>query len=143
MHLEIQHRFNNAISLKRGPIVYSLNIREHWKILRGEEPHADWAVFPASPWNYALEIDLENPDRSISLVSGQVPTNPFSSENSPVRMFIKGRLLPEWTLERNAASPPPLSPVKSDQPLIELELVPYGATKLRITEFPWIDINNR
>jgi len=139
MRLEIERRFNQAVSLKRGPIVYSLNIREYWKILRGKEPHADWEVFPASQWNYALEIDPDRPEDRIRLESDDtINGNPFSPEGAPIRLYVNGRLLPEWTLEKNAAAPPPPSPVHSVQPRTELELIPYGAAKLRITEFPWI-----
>ena len=44
--------------------------------------------------------------------------------------------LPAWTLEKNAAAPPPRSPVAGEGPMEELTLIPYGCTDLRITEFP-------
>jgi len=47
--------------------------------------------------------------------------------------------VPDWTLVRNAAAPPPQSPVKSSQPLETITLIPYGAAKLRITEFPVLE----
>jgi hypothetical protein len=36
----------------------------------------------------------------------------------------------------NSAAAAPQSPLKSDQPLEELVLIPYGCTNIRITEFP-------
>jgi uncharacterized protein len=46
--------------------------------------------------------------------------------------------VPQWKLERNAAAPPPPSPVETSEPLEDLTLVPYGCTSLRITEFPTV-----
>lgn len=138
MSTETEHRFNNAVSLTRGPLLYSLNIDEDWRKIGGEEPHADWEVHPGSKWNYAIEINFENPEESVHFESKAVGKNPFSSAGAPVKLTVSGRLLPSWTLSRNAAAAPPKSPVESAEPLVQLELVPYGATKLRITEFPWL-----
>jgi hypothetical protein len=50
--------------------------------------------------------------------------------------IVRGRRIPEWTIETNAAGPLPESPVESSQKLEELTLIPYGCSHLRITEFP-------
>jgi len=136
MSVHVERRFNAAAAVERGPLVYSLKIGEEWKYLRGEKPHADWEVHPATPWNYALAIHEASPAESFTFEQSPVGVNPFSPEGAPVRLKAKARQLPEWTLERNAAAPPPQSPVKSEQPLEDITLIPYGAAKLRITEFP-------
>jgi len=61
---------------------------------------------------------------------------PFANESAPVVLAVQGRRLPDWKLVQNSADDPPPSPVESQEPLTELELVPYGCTRLRITEFP-------
>jgi len=139
LKVRITQRYNKAISVERGPLVYSLRIGESWKKIGGEEPHANWEVHPTTPWNYGLLVDRTNPERSFEVVEEKPSGNPFDSKTAPVRLVAKGRLVPDWTLARNAAAPPPHSPVKSSQPLETITLIPYGAAKLRITEFPALE----
>jgi hypothetical protein len=60
----------------------------------------------------------------------------------PVVLKVKGRLMPEWGMDKtytaNAADPPK-SPAVSNRPEVDLELIPYGCTRLRISEFPWLN----
>ena len=53
--------------------------------------------------------------------------------------FVQGRVLDSWEVEHNAAAPPPPSPVKSSNPMETITLLPFGATDLRISEFPVLD----
>ncbi len=136
MPVTLYSGFNGSAAVERGPLVYSLKIDAEWKQLRGKLPYADWEVLPRSPWNYALELDREHPGRSIAFEERPIGDRPFSPEGAPVVARVKGRRLPGWILERNAAAPPPRSPARSDAPTEDLILLPYGCTDLRITEFP-------
>jgi hypothetical protein len=131
--------FRNSVAIARGPLVYAFRITESWRKLKGTEPFADWEVFPKAPWNYALLVDREHPERSIAFEERGVGAMPFSPSGAPVVARVLGRALPWWTLEKNAASPPPESPVRSSEPIQELELLPYGCTSLRVTEFPTLN----
>lgn len=136
MPIRTQTRYHESVSIERGPLVYALQIDEEWKHVRGELPHADWEVRPKTPWNYALKIERAHPEHFCHVISHAPDTVAFKPEGSPVHLSVKGRRIPSWTLEHNAAGPLPVSPVSSTQPLEELTLIPYGCTNLRVTEFP-------
>lgn len=135
-----ERRLNNSCVIMHGPFVMALPLGEEWKKIRGEEPHADWEVYPTTPWNYAIA-----PSRGKTAwqghVTGTAPRDaiPFSADNHAVEFVVWGRLAPEWKLEHNAAGPLPASPVKSTEPLTKLRLIPYGCTSLRIAEFPVLE----
>ena len=52
----------------------------------------------------------------------------------------RGIKIPEWTIKNNSADVPPFSPVKPEGDLEKITLVPYGCARLRITEFPVMDV---
>lgn len=139
MQIHAQTRYHASVSVERGPLVYALKIEEEWKQIRGEPPHADWEVHPKGPWNYALKMERVHPEHSCRVIFHSPGAVPFSPEGASVHLRVKGRRIPSWTLEHNAAGPLPVSPVSSAQPIEDLTLIPYGCTNLRVTEFPVLD----
>ena len=136
MKVRIRRGYHNSVSILRGPLVYSLKIGEDWRLIGGELPHGDWEVYPTTPWNYALQVDLKNPENSVTFETRAVGEHPFSPDGAPVVGKVYGRRLPAWKIEHNAAGELPVRVVRSSEPLEELILIPYGCTDLRITEFP-------
>lgn len=136
MEPRVERRYRNSVALTRGPLVFSLRIGEEWKKIKGEEPHADWEVYPTTPWNFALRIEERTVSKSVSVEERPLGNRPFSPEGAPVVMKAQGRRLASWQLVAGSAGPLPESPAQTEGAWESLALIPYGSAKLRITCFP-------
>jgi hypothetical protein len=153
MKVTLSRWVENSVSVERGPLVYVLKIREEWTRVENNDRWGDYGeVRPLDPWNMGLTetavSDPENgfrvlmrrgdPNGKVSGTNGETPY-PWNLENAPVTLVTKGKQIPDWTLYRGMAGPLPHSlPLKHLQEVepVELTLVPYGCSTLRITEFP-------
>lgn len=136
---QIERRERDAVVLRRGPLLLALGIGADWQVFDGAPPKVTYQVLPATPWNYALEIDTADPAASVRLEQRSLGDVPFGCAEPAVVATVKGKRVPAWDIERDAAMPPPQSPVRSAEPLVDLTLIPYAAAKLRITEFPVLE----
>jgi len=139
MKTKIERRFNNAVSVYRGPLLYSLKMGEQFTVLASYAYESkDYAIHNTTAWNYGVQIaDLNNPDTSFQFSSSGtgVGPEPFSLEGCPVKLTGKVRQI-NWGMDLNAAEAPPQSPVSSKEPLVDAVFLPFGATELRIGEIP-------
>lgn len=130
--------YHNGATVERGPLLFALKIQEEWKALGYSIPaYPDYEVRPGSPWNYALDLTEKF---TVELDVGKLGKQLFSYDHCPVCIHTRGFLLPHWQLEHNSAGDLPVSPVEEN--LLgqkqDITLIPYGATALRISLFPWI-----
>jgi len=136
---------NNSVSVNYGPLTFSLRIAEAWQPYGGNPaPWTELEAYPASPWNYGLEINSTNPAASFTIVTnaGPMAANPFSLQTAPIELQAKARKIPAWTLDNlYAVGPVQPSPVFSTQAEETVTLVPMGAARLRISSFPTISTN--
>ncbi len=139
MDIRLSHRYNNAVSVHRGPLTFSLRIGSRWKQIRGEKPHCDYEVRPTTDWNYALVLDEKKPEQSFQVRERSVDMPCFSEIKAPVVITATARKVPTWGMDGASAAPPPESPVITKNSPETVELIPYGSAKLRITEFPYME----
>ena len=117
-------------TIQHGPLLFALPIAERWEKLRDRGRAADWAVYPASTWNFALKRDA-----ALERIEGPISTPPFSHANRGLAIKASGIEIANWKIDEESAGPIPRQPEKSGGP-ISLSLVPYASAKLRITAFP-------
>jgi hypothetical protein len=149
MRPAVSVRYNEAVAVERGPLVYSLQIGEEWSRVNADKPHrelphADFEVRPTTPWNYGLIVDERHPENSLRFEERPVGDRPFSPEGAGVVASARGRRIAKWKIVRGWAGE--LSPADgawadpgsavSDQAVERITLIPYGCTNIRITEFP-------
>ena len=125
--------YHESIAIERGPLVYGLDIGERWEPFREAGGIKDYCVYPETPWNYALS---EN--GTIEAEESDVSATPFAKSNPPVKLKARGKRLEGWTLEGGNAGDLPHSPVVVPEAVEEdVRLIPFGCTKLRISQFPY------
>ncbi|AXY78643.1 hypothetical protein D3H65_14085 [Paraflavitalea soli] len=154
LQLRTWDKNKNSVSINRGPITYSLQIKERYeqkdskataigdsKWQENADP-AKWPsfeIYPASQWNYGLLLNEQPLDKTFTVIKKSWPkdNNPFTLGGAPIALKAKGKQIPSWTIDQyGLCGLLPQSPVATTEPVTELTLVPMGAARLRIASFP-------
>jgi uncharacterized protein len=130
--------FRNSIAIERGPVVYSLPVGSDWLKLTDRGRASDWQAYPTTTWNYALALNPDQPESSLSVREAPEESHVFTLAHAPVRIDAPAFPVPVWRAQDGVADSMPDSPVVpiASQDLTQITLVPYAAAKLRITAFP-------
>ncbi|WP_205514452.1 beta-L-arabinofuranosidase domain-containing protein [Longitalea arenae] len=144
----------NSVSINYGPLTFSLLIKEDYKKQDSKatalydsrwQEHADvtawpsYEIFAASPWNYGLQLNADNLNKSFTIKKRPWPKddNPFTNATAPIQLIASGKTIPGWTVDQyGLCGVLPQSPVTGTGPLQQLTLVPMGGARLRISAFP-------
>ncbi len=140
MTVRVLRGVNDSVSVRRGPLVYSLPIKEKWDAWDNGKKvgFESFEIRPQSAWNYGLMFDERNPGAAFKVQQTAPSGNPF--ENSPVKLQVQAKKIPDWTMawSGKVAFDPPVSPVVAATAAEIITLVPFGSQMLRITNFPAI-----
>ncbi|KAF9054822.1 hypothetical protein BJ165DRAFT_1382530 [Panaeolus papilionaceus] len=157
--LSIETRFNNAVAISRGPLLYALELSYNDTMtpglrsaqalsdVRNLYPNApaafltptddhtkDHTLLPTTEWRVAIDPStIEVLDTSTK--TSAMPFYAWAPNAQPVSMSVTACQI-NWGLENGTAAAPPPSPNKCVGKLFKAKLVPFGAAKLRLGEIP-------
>ncbi|KAL3476611.1 hypothetical protein BJX99DRAFT_258361 [Aspergillus californicus] len=138
---------NGSVAIYYGPLLYALDIESiqsshtplNWT---DRTPLAstqvlpetkDYVINPTSEWRYAINpesITVEHhhsPDK-------ELPNPIWVRGATPVALWVDAWVI-DWEESLGTAALPPVDPVVDGEPT-RVRLIPYGAAKLHIAEFP-------
>lgn len=133
---EIIKRPEEMVVVRRGPLFYSIPIKEKWEKVEYTEngverkfPYCDYYIYPQSKWNYALADD------KFEIKEEQFDA-PFNPETPPLSITARVAEI-EWDFNNGHCDRLPRSkkPIGDIQ---DIKLFPYGCTNLRMTEIPFV-----
>ena len=146
MKVATERWYDYGTVVTRGPLLYALRMNENWtrKNFEGadKERYGDfyYEVTSDSQWNYGFRVwDLIKPEEMFKVSVRPLGSEyPWNLEAAPITIRAKALVIGGWEKYRGSCGPvnyfdQGASDVTGEA---EIELVPYGCTTLRITEFP-------
>jgi len=157
MELRLSYWQRGGVGIERGPLVYSLKIKENWRVdktdKRSTKDFPAWNLYPASPWNYTLAVNKQNLKEAIKIKYNPITPEPWLYP--PIELQVPARRVNGWILEKRKKTfseklgmikgnfnftpqlPEPEDIKDRLSKKVEMvTLVPYGCTHLRLTIFP-------
>nr|WP_239063652.1 beta-L-arabinofuranosidase domain-containing protein [Bacteroides sp. 51] len=143
----------NSVSVDYGPLTLALKIDEkyverdsketaigdsRWQQGADSRQWPTTEIYPDSPWNYALALNMNNSLKDYKVIHKEWPKDnfPFTLETVPLEITTTGYRIPSWVAGENGFCSvlPDEGFVKGDKE--KITLVPMGAARLRISAFP-------
>ena len=102
------------------------------------------------PWSYALLLPAERPEAALTFSpapsAGWSTARAFDTEEYPFSIAARARRVGSWGYWEGSkiTDQPPPSPINCSaaaaqcEEEVQIQLVPFGATNLRIAVFPWV-----
>lgn len=150
-----------SVSVDYGPLTLSLKINEQYNQRDSRDPaivqdDSHWQsgvdallwpayeIFPASAWNYSLVVDQQNLPFNIAVTRKPWPADnfPFTEESVPLVFEAKGKQVPSWTFDATGmTSTLPSKFAARSVTTDDIQLIPMGAGRLRISAFPKVTVD--
>lgn len=130
MAVNVSRWYHASGAVERGPLVFALPCREEWSALQERPLSPDWAVEAKSAWNYALLAGAGFD------VNAQPEEAGAFGEGCPLEIWTDAAPVLDWGLSGASCDQPPIAPPVARENALRVRLIPYGATALRISQFP-------
>ena len=153
--LKTWEKNHNSVSVNYGPLTFSLKIKENyvnkpsdksaifdskWQSDVDKDNWPTYEIYPGSPWNYGLILN-DDLNEAFEVVEKQWPKDnfPFTNESCPIYIKARAKKIESWKIgDTRLVGELMDSPVESNEKEEIIELVPMGASRLRISSFPVI-----
>lgn len=148
MSVEVAQPRNGSVAIYYGPLLYAVDIDFgnatyhsplNWTDLEplpSDQITAqtkDWVLNPTSEWRYAIDPSSVTVEKLFN--QARDLANPiWTSSATPAALWVDAWLI-DWPETLGTAALPPINPIVSGEPK-KVRLIPYGAAKLHIADFP-------
>jgi hypothetical protein len=147
LKLVTDEQYGNYV--ERGPLLYAYAVPEKvktdtatYKNLGGKKSHDPnfpaLDIQPAGAWNYMLAINAKNFNQKAKVIQTGRSAYPLDPGQSPIEIKVPAHTVAGWGLLEGRYTPelPDGKSVKAGAKTTIITLVPYGSTRLRVTDFP-------
>lgn len=136
--LAFERRDNEAVTIRRGPLVFSLPLEAEWTEVGGTKEFPDLSVEPTEPWPHGIVGKQDGLASRVEIDRSEVGELPFSVDAPPISIRVPTCSVTNWEESKGAAARPPKKPAGDGNTQVR-RFVPYGCTALRLTELPLVD----
>ena len=134
MEPRITRWYHQSAAVELGPLLMAFQPKENWQRVGGLDEAPTWQVTTDEAWNWTI---LRS--EPMKAVFGERAENAFKVGEPPVKVLAKLGKADEWKMDGANCGATPIQPGVRRDSVETVELVPYGFTSLRISQFPIAD----